>query len=174
MAAVANVQLTDTFNTWRVRSNQIFTRLNQFAINESRIYANTVVANTHLLVRSGASNTDINSDRMRVTSNTVFTGTTFQANNWTVQATNFNVASGANYFADVRGGAKIATLPTAAVIGDQFRVILLGGSVTNTLTVSRNGHRIQGELSNLVVTTANAGFGLVYANANTGWRLQEV
>ena len=174
MAAVANVQLTDTFNTWRVRSNQIFTRLNQFAINESSIDANTITANTHLLVRSGASNTDIKSDRMRVTANTIITGTKFHANNWTIQAGNFNVESGRNFFSDCRAAPRVATLPASAVIGDQFRVILLGGSITNTLTVSRNGHRIQGELSNLVVTTANAGFGLVYANANTGWRLQEV
>jgi hypothetical protein len=41
MGQIANVALTDTFNTWRVRSNQSFTNL--FEINPT---ANTVSANT--------------------------------------------------------------------------------------------------------------------------------
>jgi hypothetical protein len=41
MGQVANVALTDTFDTWRVRSNQSFTNL--FEINPT---ANTVSANT--------------------------------------------------------------------------------------------------------------------------------
>ena len=45
MAAIANVALTNTFDSWRSRSNQSFTRLNQFAVNESSLYANTLTAN---------------------------------------------------------------------------------------------------------------------------------
>jgi hypothetical protein len=41
MGQVANVALTDTFDTWRIRSNQGFTNL--FEINPT---ANTVSANT--------------------------------------------------------------------------------------------------------------------------------
>jgi hypothetical protein len=41
MGQIANVALTDTFDTWRVRSNQSFTNL--FEINPT---ANTVSANT--------------------------------------------------------------------------------------------------------------------------------
>ena len=41
MGQVANVALTDTFDTWRVRSNQGFTNL--FEINPT---ANTIGANT--------------------------------------------------------------------------------------------------------------------------------
>jgi len=46
MAKIGNVALTDTFNTWRTRSNQAFDRLSQFAINNSSLYANTLTANT--------------------------------------------------------------------------------------------------------------------------------
>jgi hypothetical protein len=49
MAVIANVALTNTFDTWRTRSNQGFTRLNAFAINESSLYANTLTANTSFL-----------------------------------------------------------------------------------------------------------------------------
>ena len=74
MAAIANVQLSDTFNQWRVRTNTISTRLNQFAINESRLYANTLNANVTFEVVTGAANTNIFSDHMNVTANTVFSG----------------------------------------------------------------------------------------------------
>jgi len=45
MAVIANVALTNTFETWRTRTNIGFTRLNQFAINEASLYANTITAN---------------------------------------------------------------------------------------------------------------------------------
>jgi hypothetical protein len=45
MAVIANVALTNTFDTWRTRTNVGFTRLNAFAINESSLYANTLTAN---------------------------------------------------------------------------------------------------------------------------------
>jgi hypothetical protein len=48
MAKIANVALTNTFDTWRIRSNESFDRLSQFAINNSRLYANTVIANNVL------------------------------------------------------------------------------------------------------------------------------
>jgi hypothetical protein len=233
MAAIANVQLSDTFNTWRVRSNAGFTRLNQFAINESSLFANTVTANVKLQVTGanadfGTSNVFFantsqiriggsvgntgqvlalssnrtlvfkNStasfdgltgtiagsqipDHFKTDSNTIFSGAKFQANNWSIVRANFNVEPGRNYFANTGGtgtgfaGASIvATLPSAAAIGDRFRVVIAGDANTNPFTVSRNGHRIQGELANLQVTTINAGFGLVYMSANAGWRLEEV
>ena len=158
MAKVANVNLTDTFNTWRVRSNQLFSRLNQFAITESTLYANTVIANNELLLpNEGKANSSA-----------------FLVHNWHLESANFNINSGSNYFADVRSGTVVGTLPGSPVIGDQFRVIVIGDATANPFKVSRNGERIQGELSNLQITTANAGFGLVYADANTGWRIQEV
>jgi hypothetical protein len=58
MAKIANVALTNTFETWRTRSNQAFDRLSQFAINNSSLYANNITANvsftsTGLLTASG-------------------------------------------------------------------------------------------------------------------------
>jgi len=46
MAKIANVALTNTFDTWRTRSNEAFDRLSQFAINNSSLYANTLTANS--------------------------------------------------------------------------------------------------------------------------------
>jgi len=50
MAKIANVASSDTFNTWRVRSNESFDRLSQFAINNSSLYANTITANVSLII----------------------------------------------------------------------------------------------------------------------------
>lgn len=46
MAAISNTELSDTFNTWRIRSNQLSSRVNQFATTESSLFANSITANT--------------------------------------------------------------------------------------------------------------------------------
>lgn len=46
---IANVALTNTFDTWRIRTNQVVSRLNQFAVNNSRLYANTLTANVRFV-----------------------------------------------------------------------------------------------------------------------------
>ena len=45
MTAIANVELSNTFDTWRIRSNRGFTRLNGFATSASVLFANTMNAN---------------------------------------------------------------------------------------------------------------------------------
>jgi len=54
MPALANVALTNTFDTWRVRTNQLVTRINAFAGNESSLYANTLTANVSFVSRGNA------------------------------------------------------------------------------------------------------------------------
>jgi len=54
MAKIANVALTNTFDTWRTRSNQSFDRLSQFAINNSSLYANTLTANVSFTSKGAA------------------------------------------------------------------------------------------------------------------------
>jgi len=49
MAVIPSVALTNTFDTWRTRSNEAFARLNQFAIDESKLYANTITANVRFV-----------------------------------------------------------------------------------------------------------------------------
>jgi hypothetical protein len=46
MAVIPSVALTNTFDTWRTRSNDAFARLNAFAIDETSLYASTLTANT--------------------------------------------------------------------------------------------------------------------------------
>jgi len=53
MAAYANVLLSDTFETWRVRTNEVLNRLNEFAVTESSLYANTLTANVSFTLKAG-------------------------------------------------------------------------------------------------------------------------
>jgi hypothetical protein len=90
MAKIANVALTNTFDTWRIRTNQAFHRLSQFTINESSLYSNTLIANVRFIslgpTKLGASSLDTTitngllqangrvriSSNLRVAGNTVF------------------------------------------------------------------------------------------------------
>ena len=88
MAKIANVALTNTFDTWRIRSNQAFNRLSQFAIDESKLYANTITANVRFvslgatkLGSSAATTTILNgiitaNGRMTVSANFTVSGNT--------------------------------------------------------------------------------------------------
>lgn len=88
MAKIANVELTNTFDTWRTRSNQAFDRLSQFAVNNSSLYANTLTANvsftskgTTSLGDSAADTTTVNglatfNHSVSVTKNVTISGNT--------------------------------------------------------------------------------------------------
>ena len=113
MAKIANVALTNTFNTWRTNSNISFDRLSQFAINNSSLYANTITANvaftsTGLATLSGRATVGTN---LTVSGNTTLgaagktitttgaaahTGTKTISTNLTVSGNTFLNSSGAN------------------------------------------------------------------------------
>lgn len=67
MAKIANVALTNTFDTWRTRSNQAFDRLSQFAINNSSLYANTLTANVSFTSKGSSTLGDSTSDLTTIT-----------------------------------------------------------------------------------------------------------
>jgi len=94
---------------------------------------------------------------------------------WTELITNVTAEAGSAYIVDtsVTGGVTI-TLPTVAELGDEIRVIDGFGTASQfNITISRNGHNIQGRADNLVIQTDRAAFGLVYYNAEQGWILTE-
>jgi len=50
MPIIANTSSANTFSAVRAQLNSVTKRLNQFAVNESEIYANTITANTSLRI----------------------------------------------------------------------------------------------------------------------------
>jgi hypothetical protein len=100
---------------------------------------------------------------------TVSGGAAWQA----VVTSSLTVVAKSGYFVNTSGGVITATLPTSPTLGDFISFIDYAGTFdTNNLTVARNGHKIQGDASDLTVATERAGFTLVYVDATQGWLLQ--
>ena len=75
---------------------------------------------------------------------------------------------------DVTGGAVTLTLPPGPSFGTEVRVIDgIGNASSNNITIGRNGERIMGADSDLIIDIDEAGIGLVYFNSLRGWRLIE-
>tara|TARA_R100001129_G_scaffold71686_1_gene48714 strand:- start:1506 stop:4235 length:2730 start_codon:yes stop_codon:yes gene_type:complete len=93
---------------------------------------------------------------------------------WQEKTSSFTTESNKNYFVDTASGAVTATLPSSATIGNEIRFLDVSGTFdTNNLIVARNGHNIQGDASDLTVSTERAGFALVYYNSTQGWLLKD-
>ena len=87
---------------------------------------------------------------------------------------NTNMVVGNGYFVNTTSGAVTMTLPSSAVRGDEVWIVDYAGTFdTNNLTVARNSHNIQGDASNLTVSTERAGFTLVYVDSTQGWLLRD-
>ena len=81
--------------------------------------------------------------------------------------------AGEGYFLDTTSNAITLTLPGSASIGDFISFVDYAGTFdTNNLTISRNGHKIQGATADLTVSTERAANTLVYVDATQGWLLQ--
>ena len=92
----------------------------------------------------------------------------------TVITGNTTMVAGRGYFVNTTSIAITMTLPAAAVRGDEVWIVDYAGTFdTNNLTVGRNGHNIQGDASDLTVSTERAGFTLVYVDSTQGWLLRD-
>ena len=172
MAKIANVALTNTFDTWRIRSNQAFNRISQFAIDESKLYANTITANVRFvslgatkLGSSAATTTILNgtvsaNGRMSVSANFIVSGNT-TTNKLTV--TNSLTSSGNTILGDAAAdiltlGGNTVTISAATLSID-----------TGLLFLQKNSNRVG--VNTLRPNTAFHVNGVVYAN--TGYKFPD-
>ena len=154
MAKIANVALTNTFNTWRTNSNIAFDRLSQFAINNSALYANTITANvaftsTGLATLSGratvgtnltvSGNTTLGAAGKTITSTgaAAHTGTKTISTNLTVSG---NTTLGA-------AGKTITSTGAAAHTGTK--------TISTNLTVSGNTSTNKATVTSLLTVSGN-------------------
>ena len=122
MAKIANVALTNTFNTWRTNSNIAFDRLSQFAINNSSLYANTITAN-NVLRSSG--NTVLGG----ATKRTIVNGL-FSANGQVTIGTNLTVSGNTTL------GAAGKTITSTGILAHTGNLTVSGNTSTNKATVT--------------------------------------
>ena len=169
MAKIANVALTNTFNTWRTNSNIAFDRLSQFAINNYSLYANTITANvaftsTGLATLSGratvgtnltvSGNTTLGAAGKTITSTgaAAHTGTKTISTNLTVSG---NTTLGA-------AGKTITSTGAAAHTGTK--------TISTNLTVSGNTSTNKATVTSLFTSSGNTNINVSGANgafANT-------
>ena len=179
MAKIANVALTNTFNTWRTNSNIGFDRLSQFAINNSALYANTITANvaftsSGLATLSGratvgtnltvSGNTTLGAAGKRITSTGVITHTgniTVSGNTSTNKAT---VTSSLTVSGNTTLGAAGKIITSTGVIAHTGNITVSGNTSTNKATVtslftsSGNTNINNSSANGVFANTAGVGF----------------
>jgi len=78
--------------------------------------------------------------------------------------------AGRGYFINTTSAAHTFTLPTIATAGDTITIKDYAGTfASNKLTISRNGHNIQGVANNSLISTNRASVTLVYIDVTRGW-----
>ncbi|MDB4339614.1 hypothetical protein OAA08_00860 [bacterium] len=144
---------------------QVF--MNGLLLNDSDDY--TAINGMSVVLTSGA---DL-SDEIKIAS-FVSNADVIRTNAWSAPTgTPVTASAGDKLFIDT-SSAKTVTLPSSASMGDEIRIIdVTGNASTNNITVSRNGHKIQGAASDLTINVDRAGIGLVYYNSAQGWVLIE-
>jgi len=95
------------------------------------------------------------------------------SNSWAEKTAAYTAEAGDRLIVDTSTAVTV-TLPVAAVLGDEIRIIDgTGNAATNNITVARNGHNIEGSATDLTIDVDRAAFGLVYYNATQGWVMME-
>jgi hypothetical protein len=153
MAVIANVALTNTFDTWRTRTNVGFTRLNAFAINESSLYANTLTSNVAFTAKGTATVTGLFTASGRATVGTnlnVSGNTTFGAAGKTSNTTGwFGVTGRATVSTNLFVGGNTTLNGTTT-----DRSNALNQTLTDAATI--NWDVSQGRVATVTITASRA------------------
>ena len=80
------------------------------------------------------------------------------------------MVAGRGYFVDNNSAAGLVRLPASASAGDTIAIKDYRGNFgTNSLTIQRNSHKIQGEAIDSALSTDRASVTLVYVDTTRGW-----
>ena len=80
------------------------------------------------------------------------------------------MVAGNGYFVNNTSAAGLVKLPISASAGDTIAIKDYAGNFgTNSLTIQRNGHNIQGVANDSAISTNRASLTLVYVDATKGW-----
>lgn len=91
---------------------------------------------------------------------------------WLDKSSAYTASHAEGIFADTSAGSFTLTLPATPSVGQYVYVVDVTSSFSaNPLTVARNGEYIMGLAEDMVVTTNNAAFKLLYSSAANGWRI---
>ena len=95
-------------------------------------------------------------------------------NTRTITVATDNVFAGESIFVNTSSNAITLTLPQTPSVGSQIRFLDIADNFgSNALTLNPNGGKVFGASANGTVSTAGAGFTLVYTGATYGWKITE-
>ena len=87
-----------------------------------------------------------------------------------VQTGNFNALAGSAYPVNTTSGAITVTLPASPTAGQILQVVDYAGTFSaNNCTINRNGNKINGQTSNVILSTDRESVAIVYIDATQGW-----
>ena len=88
----------------------------------------------------------------------------------TAKTSNFTATSGNGFFVNTTSGAITVTLPSSPSAGSVVGVADYANTAdTNNITIARNGSKIQGLTSNLIMSKEGLSILLIYVDATQGW-----
>jgi len=91
---------------------------------------------------------------------------------WVVINSNTTAVDFKGYLIDASGNDVTLTLPVSPSEGDIVGVCDYTDSAeTNTITIARNGNKIESESEDLIIDINGSGITLVYSDATIGWKL---
>ena len=96
---------------------------------------------------------------------------------WATKTSNYSAVSGDQLVIDTTSGVVTITLPASPTVGDRVAFIDGGGNngfASYSLTIGRNGSKINKLTADLTVSTQGAAFTLVYTGSNRGWAYSNV
>ena len=165
--------VTYTYSTSKTRWQALDNRVHRFSVSETApsgpstgdFWFDPNALKTYVYYNDGSSN-------QWVQANPTGGGGT-SSTPWLEKTSAYTATVGDKIIVDTSSAVTI-TLPASAAIGDEIQIIDgTGNASTNNITIARNGHNIQGDASNLTISTDRAAFGLVYYDTTNGWILME-
>jgi hypothetical protein len=93
---------------------------------------------------------------------------------WKIASANVTANLGEGLLVDTTSANVYVTLNASPYTGNTTRILdMTGNFAINNCIVKGNGQKIMGSTDDLVISSNNAGIGLVYSNATHGWRIIE-
>ena len=96
---------------------------------------------------------------------------------WATKTSNYTAVNGDRLVIDTTSTPLTVILPASPTVGQSVSFIDGGGNngfASNSLTISRNGSKINKLTADLTVSTQGAAFTLVYTGSNRGWAYNNV
>lgn len=91
---------------------------------------------------------------------------------WRDVSSNDNVVAGDGLFIDCSSNPITLTLPASPINGDKISFLHVEGDLSsNTVTIARNGNKIQGATEDLVVDVPDSKLSLVFRSSASDWRI---